>query len=128
MSNWLSEKNDRGEAKQQKPHIKKDPMYQLLREGKIEEFNKLKAKGKTCDLTFCDFRGLELSGLDASGLDFSGCYFRLTDLRGIDFSKSCLEGASIHEAKISGVYFPKELSSDEITMSLIRGTRLRYGC
>jgi uncharacterized protein YjbI with pentapeptide repeats len=110
------------------PEIKKDPMYQLLREGEIKKFNALKAKGKTCDLTYCDFRGLDLRGLDADGLDFSGSYFRLTDLRGVDFSGAKLDGASVHEAKISGVYFPKELSSDEITMSLIRGTRLRYGC
>ena len=115
-------------AKAIEPVIKKDPMYLLLREGKIAEFNKHKAAGKTCDLRNCDFRALELKGLDAEGLDFSGSYFRLTDLRGIDFSKSKMDGASIHEAKISGVYFPKELSSDEITMSLIRGTRMRYGC
>jgi len=110
------------------PQIKNDPMYKLLREGKIEQFNQMKAKGQTCDLTHCDFRGMDLQGLDAAGIDFSGSYFRLADLRGVDFSNSNLEGASIHEAKISGSYFPKELSSDEITMSLIRGTRMRYGC
>ena len=110
------------------PQIKKDPMYVLLREGRIDEFNKHKAAGKQCDLTNCDFRALELQGLDASGLDFSGSYFRLADLRGIDFSKAILAGASLHESKISGCYFPKELGSDEITMSLIRGTRMRYGC
>lgn len=111
-----------------KPQIKKDPMYQLLRAGEIEEFNKRKAKGEKCDLRNCDFRAVELQGLDASGLDFSGCYFRLADLRGIDFSQANMQGASVHEAKISGCYFPKEISSDEITMSLIRGTRMRYGC
>lgn len=113
-------------SKTQKPQIKKDPMYQLLREGRIDTFNNAKAKGKTCDLTFCDFRGLELQGLDADGLDFSGSYFRLTDLRGVDFSNSNLRGASIHEAKISGTLFPMQLSAEEITMSLIRGTRMRY--
>ncbi len=112
----------------QEPKIKKDPMYMLLREGRVDDFNKYKAKGKIPDLTHCDFRALDLRGLDASGLDFSGSYFRLTDLRGVDFSKAKLEGASIHEAKISGCYFPKDLSSDELTMSLIRGTRMRYGC
>lgn len=110
------------------PIIKKDPMYQLLREGKVEEFNRHKQKGHQCDLTNCDFRAIDLTGLDASGLDMSGCYFRLADLRGIDFSHAKLEGASIHDAKISGCYFPKEFSSDELTMSLIRGTRLRPDC
>lgn len=127
MSKWL-EGDKRSGLSPGGPQIKKDPMYLLLREGKIQEFNKLRAAGKSCDLTNCDFRGLDLQGMNAVGLDFSGSYFRLTDLRGIDFSKANLEGCSVHEAKISGCYFPKELSSDEITMSLIRGTRMRYGC
>ena len=110
------------------PLIKKDAMYQLLREGKVEAFNKYKSEGKKCDLTNCDFRAIELQGMDASGLDMSGCYFRLADLRGIDFSTTKLDGASIHDAKISGTYFPAEFSSDEITMSMIRGTRMRRGC
>lgn len=110
------------------PQIKKDKMYQLLREGKIKEFNHYKQKGHKCDLTNCDFRAVDLQGMDASGLDMSGCYFRLADLRGIDFSRTKLDGASLHDAKISGVYFPKEFSSDEITMSLIRGTRIRSNC
>jgi len=110
------------------PVIKKDAMYQLLRDGKIEKFNHYKNKGKKCDLTSCDFRALDLQGMDATGLDMSNCYFRLADLRGVDFSQTILDGASIHDAKISGTYFPAEFSSDEITMSLIRGTRMRNGC
>lgn len=109
-----------------KPEIKKDPMYQLLREGKIEEFNKRKAAGKGCDLTFADLRGLDLRGLDAAGLDFSGSYFRQADLRGIDFTKANLEGASINGCKISGVYFPPQLDPAEIELSLLHGTRMRY--
>jgi len=109
------------------PEIKKDAMYQLLRDGKIKEFNRYKKKGKCCDLTHCDFRALDLQGLNADGLDLSGSYFRHADLRGIDLSSTNLEGVSIHDAKISGVYFPSDYSSDEITMSLIRGTRLRFG-
>jgi len=110
------------------PQIKKDKLYQLLREGKVKEFNHYIEKGHKSDLTNCDFRAIDLQGLQAAGLDMSGCYFRLADLRGIDFSRTKLEGASIHDAKISGAYFPKEFSSDEITMSLIRGTRMRSDC
>lgn len=108
------------------PEIKKDPMYQLLREGKIEDFNQRKAKGQACDLTFADLRGLDLRGLDAAGLDFSGSYFRQADLRGIDFTQANLQGASINGCKISGVYFPPGLSPEEITLSLLHGTRMRY--
>lgn len=109
------------------PIIKQDqPLYLLLREGKVQEFNQRKAGGEVCDLRDCDFRGLDLQGLDASGLDLSGCYFRQADLRGVDFSTTRLDGASIHSSKISGALFPVALSADEIQLSLLHGTRMRY--
>jgi uncharacterized protein YjbI with pentapeptide repeats len=109
------------------PVISDDPLYRLLREGKIDEFNQRVAAGEQVDLTNCDFRHLNLQGLQAKGLDFSNSYFRQADLRGIDFTE-CLsmEGASIHAAKISGVYFPKQLRADEVLLSLEHGTRMRY--
>lgn len=106
--------------------ISNDPMYQLLRDGAIKEFNARKAAGQTCDLRNCDFRSLDLRGLDASGLDFSDSYFRQTDLRGVDFREANLEGASINNAQISGSYFPSQLSASEIMLSLAHGTRMRY--
>ena len=111
----------------QAPAIKADPLYQLLRAGKVEEFNARRAAGETCNLTGADFRGLDLRGLDAAGLDLSNSYFRQADLRGVNLSTALLDGASLHGAKISGVYFPVDLSADEILMSLEHGTRLRYG-
>ena len=109
-----------------KPQIKDDPLYILLREGKIDEFNKRRAAGESCDLTDCDFRNVDLRGIDASDLDFSGCYFHQTDLRAVDLRQSSLEGASINGARISGTYFPKELSAEEIGLSLVHGIRMRY--
>jgi uncharacterized protein YjbI with pentapeptide repeats len=109
-----------------KPLNYEDPMYQLLRDGDIKEFNRRKAAGESCDLTSCDFRNLDLRKLDASGLDFSNSYFRTTDMRGIDFSTAGLEGASIKAAKISGVLFPAELTTEEIALSIEHGTRMRY--
>ncbi len=106
--------------------ISNDPMYQLLRDGAIKEFNAKKAAGRTCDLRCCDFRGLDLRGLDAAGLDFSDSYFRQADLRGIDFREANLEGASINNAQVSGAFFPIELSAGEIMLSLAHGTRMRY--
>ena len=111
---------------QPKPAIKDDPLYRLLREGKIDEFNQRRAKGESCDLRGADFRGVDLTGIDAAGLDFGDCYFRMSNLRGIDFSEARLEGASIHGAQISGVYFPAQLRADEISLSLEHGTRMRY--
>ena len=93
------------------PQIKDDPMYRLLREGAIEEFNTRRAQGEACDLVGCDFRTLDLRKLDAKGLDLRDCYFRQADLRGVDLSETNLLGASINAAKISGVFFPAELSA-----------------
>ncbi len=109
------------------PQIKNDdPLYRLLREGHINDFNESKVRGERTDLRNCDFRGIDLRGMDADGLDLSGGYFRQADLRGIDFTNTNLEGASIHATKISGTYFPKQLSADEITLSLTHGIRMRY--
>jgi uncharacterized protein YjbI with pentapeptide repeats len=109
------------------PLISDDPIYRLLREGKIDEFNQRIAAGEKVDLTWCDFRHLNLQGLNATGLDFSNSYFRQADLRGIDFSVcASLEGASINAAKISGTFFPKEIKAQELLLSLEHGTRMRY--
>ena len=110
-----------------KPKLSTDPMYKLLRDGKITEFNaRFQAKEKP-DFTNCDFRGVDLRGLEVTGVDFGGSYFRQADLRGVDLSHCNLDGASIHGAQISGVLFPRELSPQEIMLSHQQGTRMRYG-
>lgn len=109
-----------------KPLTYQEPLYQLLRDENVKEFNRRKAAGERCDLTHCDFRNLDLRGLDTDGLDLSHSYFRTANLRGVDFSKAKLDGASLNDAKVSGAYFPKELSPDEILLSVQFGTRMRY--
>jgi len=108
------------------PKLIDDPLYQLLREGQIEVFNLRHQAGDPCDLRGTDLRGLDLRGLDASGLDLSNCYLRQADLRGVDFSDTRMEGVSISGAKISGAYFPTQLAAEEISLSLLHGTRMRY--
>ena len=107
------------------PKIIDDPLYQLLRDGRIEEFNARRRAGETCDLKDSDLRSLDLRELDVAGLDLRHCYLRQADLRGLDFSSTLLDGASINGAKISGTYFPRELSAEEINLSLVHGTRMR---
>lgn len=51
--------------------LSNDAKYELLRGGKIEEFNKRMAAGEKPDLTNSDLRDVDLHGLD-----FSGSYFR----------------------------------------------------
>jgi uncharacterized protein YjbI with pentapeptide repeats len=109
------------------PIISNDPLYRLLREGKVAEFNQRVAAGEQADLKGCDFRHINLQGLNTDGLDFSNSYFRQADLRGVDFSNcKTMNGASIHAAKISGAFFPVQLRADELLLSLEHGIRLRY--
>lgn len=102
-----------------------DPLYQLLLDEKIKEFNQARSEGKTVDLRGAHLRGRDLRIMNAEGLDMRDAYMRGADLRGVDFRTTLLEGASICEAKISGCYFPRELTAEEIRMSLEKGTRLR---
>ncbi len=102
------------------------PLYRLLHDVKISEFNKQKPQEGSINLRGADLRGLDLRLLDASRVDFADAYFRGADLRGIDLREANLEGASIAHAQISGAYFPAQLSADEILLSMQFGTRMRY--
>jgi uncharacterized protein YjbI with pentapeptide repeats len=110
----------------EKPQIKTDPLYQLLRQEEIKTFNEQRDQLDTSQLKNGDYRGRDLRNMNAEGLDFSNAYFRNADLSGIDFRNTNLEGASLLDAKLSGVYFPETLSAEEIRLSLDTGTRLRY--
>lgn len=123
----LSDRVVKGDSmKDEKPVMSTDNMYLLLRESKIKEFNELRSRGQSCDLSGKDFRGLDLRGMDVAGVDFSNSYFRQTDLRGLNLTSCSLAGASIHGARISGTYFPDELTAQEIELSHAHGTRMRY--
>ncbi|MCP3670328.1 MAG: pentapeptide repeat-containing protein [Gammaproteobacteria bacterium] len=108
------------------PEIQEDEMYLLLRHGDITKFNELRKQGKECNLRNADLRSLDLREMDARGLDFTDGFLRQSDLRGVDFSETVLKGVSINSARISGTLFPIELSAEEITLSLLHGTRMRY--
>lgn len=103
-----------------------NPLYRLLHDEQVSEFNTQKPKDSKVNLRGGDFRGLDLRDLDAHDVDFTDAYFRGADLRGLDLREAALEGASIAHAQISGAYFPVELTADEILMSVNFGTRLRY--
>ena len=107
------------------PSVNKEPLYLMLREGRIEDFNRLRLGGEKIDLRGCNLRGLDLRAVDFTGLDLSDCYLRQADLRGQDLRGCRLNGASLHAAHISGVYFPSEFEAAEIEMSVRIGTRMR---
>ena len=109
------------------PHKIDDPLYDLLQQEKIMEFNSRRVLGDDCDLTGARLRGLDLRGLDAENLNLQDAYLRGADLRGIDFRTANLEGASLADANISGCYFPPSIPAEEIRLSVVHGTRIRMG-
>lgn len=109
-----------------KPEDAAHPLYKLLQDENIKEFNARRAHGESVNLNGANLRGLDLRLMNAAGLDLGNAYLRGADLRGIDFRNTNLEGASLAEAKISGCYFPKVLSPEEIRMSVEKGIRMRY--
>ncbi len=109
-----------------KPVIKKDPLYQLLRTEDIKSFNEQRDQLDTSELKNGDYRGRDLRNMEAQGLDFSNSYFRNADISGNDCRNTTVEGASLPDAQLSGTYFPAALSAQEIRLSLDTGTRLRY--
>ncbi len=102
-----------------------DPMYLLLREGLVDEFNQRKAAGETCEIKGSDLTHADLRKLQPEGLDMSDCQLHSADLRGLDLRHTQLEGASILGAKISDAFFPAGISAEEINLSLVHGTRMR---
>lgn len=109
-----------------KPRVLDDEMYQLLRMGDIKTFNAKRDTSVEYDLSGTDLSRIDLRGLIADNINFEEAYFRMTDLRGIDFRLARMEGSSFANSNISGCYFPKELRADEILFSLEHGTRVRY--
>ena len=107
------------------PAIAKQPLYQLLQAENIKEFNARRAQGDTVNLNGALLRGLDLRHMNAAGLDMRNSYMRGADLRGVDFRQTLLEGASLAETKVSGCFFPNELSAEELRLSVEKGTRLR---
>jgi uncharacterized protein YjbI with pentapeptide repeats len=109
-----------------RPKVLDDGMFELLRMGEIKKFNEKRDVSVEYDLSGTNLSRIDLRGLVTDNINFENAYFRMTDLRGIDFRDSKMEGASFAGANISGCYFPKELRSDEILFSLEQGTRVRY--
>ncbi len=110
----------------EQPKLSEDPMYQLLRDEDVHEFNLRRARGAPCELRGVDLRGLNLRLLNADGLDLTDAYLHGADLRGVDFRNAKLEGVSLKAANISGCYFPKEVRAEEILASVSHGIRVRY--
>ncbi len=101
---------------------------ELIQEEKAKEYNAyVESLGGSVDLTNAHLRGYDLRKYNLKSADLTGAYLRSSDLRGQDLSMAKLNGASLRDAKVSGVLFSREQSADELTLSLVYGTRIREG-
>lgn len=99
--------------------------YQLLKNDDIEAFNEAREKGVEVDIKDANFRAFNLKGANLNGLDLSDSYFKNTDLRGVDLRSCNLSGCCFLNAKVSGVFFPNNISAAELNLSITSGTRIR---
>jgi uncharacterized protein YjbI with pentapeptide repeats len=108
------------------PLFPDDPAFKSLRTGDFEAFNRQIASQKRVDFSDSDLRGVDFRGVvDLSKVIVRGAYMRDTDLRGLDLRDWDMQGCSLYHAKISGAYFPANLSPLEISLSVQHGTRMR---
>jgi uncharacterized protein YjbI with pentapeptide repeats len=92
----------------------KEELIKLLREGKIEEFNKVRPHPKVdlegVYLEGADLRGADLRGADLRGACLEGVLLWDADLGGADLRRANLEkadltGADLREANLAGTDF-----------------------
>ena len=104
---------------------KNTQMFDLLIDGNIDRFNEERSKGVIPDFSGKNLRGIDLRRADFDGINLHDAILSNADIRGLNLYNCDMKGASLKAAKISGVYFPENLSPDEIMMSVQFGTRLR---
>jgi hypothetical protein len=117
---WRNEEQAMGE-----PRFLKDKAYLCLRVGDFDGFHAEIADRKEVDFSDADLRAVDFRRGNLDKVVMRGAYLRDADLRGMDLRRLDLEGCSLLNAKVSGTYFPANLSAEEIQMSLQHGTRLR---
>ncbi len=112
-------------ASKHTPRFLDDVLYKMLRAGDVEGFNAATQQREVVDFSGADLRSIDFRQIDLSKIILRDTYLRDADFRGCDLRDVDLSGASMHNARVGGVYFPSNLSPGEITMSLRHGTRLR---
>jgi uncharacterized protein YjbI with pentapeptide repeats len=111
----------------QSPRLLDDEAFHCLRSEDLDGFHRHIAGRQEVDFSNCELKGTDFRRADLSKVILSGSHLREADLRGVNLRHMDLEGCSLIHAKISGTYFPENLSAAEIRMSVECGTRLRTG-
>lgn len=110
---------------QSTPRFINSAAYRCLRVGDIAGFHHYSSEDEVVDLSDADLRSVDLRKVDLTRVLLRGAYLKEADLRGQDLRNHDLEGCSLRNAKVGGVYFPENVRSEELLMSLQHGTRIR---
>ena len=103
-----------------------EPAYRALCDGDREAFARAVSATAVVDLSYCDLGGVDLRFADVGRIRLEGARLKGADLRGLDLSQHNLDGVTLFNARVSGTYFPRDLSADEVRLSLREGTRIRH--
>ncbi len=105
--------------------VDKKELYYLLKGEQIEEFNRKVEGQRGYDLQDVNLRGRNLQNADLQHADLRGAYLNRCNLKGLNLTHANMEGSSMHMARISGTYFPHNVSAMEIQNAVNFGTRIR---
>jgi uncharacterized protein YjbI with pentapeptide repeats len=118
-----------------KPLKKEDTltyMLKLLREGKVQEFNRMREQNSTVSLDFSreNLYGVHIAGANLSSANLNKINFTQADLEGADLSnanlfRADLEGADLHKANLSkAVLEAANLSNANLTKANLSNANL----
>ncbi len=96
----------KGKKKRRFREPKEIEAYHYLHANQINLFHDAIAGKKMVDFSGTSLRGVDLRRVDIRRIKIQAAYLRGADLRGVDLRYHDLEGASLHDALISGAYFP----------------------
>jgi uncharacterized protein YjbI with pentapeptide repeats len=108
-----------------RPEFLEDEAFRSLRAGDIAAFHEQIEGRDVVDFSGADLRAVDMRKADISKVVLRGAYLSDADLRGIDLRGKDLEGCTFLRARVSGAFFPSELSAQELRNSVDLGTRVR---
>ena len=82
----------------------KEELIALLKNGKIEEFNRVRPEGKI-DLRWADLIRADLTGADLTGADLHGACLMGACLTRANLTRANLSWAILSEANLTGAIF-----------------------
>ncbi|MDP8254773.1 MAG: pentapeptide repeat-containing protein [Candidatus Alcyoniella australis] len=109
------------------PPISKEEAIAMLKEGQVEEWNKLREeKLWEADLKDADLKGAHLEGVNLIMANLEGANLREANLKGADLSEANLKGAVLNGANLEGADLEgANLKGADLREANLKGADLR---